>query len=119
MGCSSSHPSVTSLSPRASATSFRLDSALQDLCQAFAVAQLKLSRTALRLGMMVLPKAGPPFAAFCRTSLLSMAYSMLPEMYPAEAHDVPLLPRHMRAITGAVCLQHLESRGAMWPEIPS
>ena len=24
------------------------------------------------------------------------------EMYPADAHDAPLLPREMRAITGAV-----------------
>ena len=28
------------------------------------------------------------------------------EMYPADAHDAPLLPRQMRAITGAVgCLK--------------
>ena len=27
---------------------------------------------------------------------------MWPEVYPADAHDAPLLPRQMRAVTGAV-----------------
>ena len=36
---------------------------------------------------------------------------MWPEMYPADAHDAPFLPRQMRAITGQMVLQHLESRG--------
>ena len=27
---------------------------------------------------------------------------MWPEIYPADAHDVPLLPRQMRAVTWAV-----------------
>ena len=43
--------------------------------------------------------------------------AMWPETYPADAHDAPLLPRQMRAITGAVGLQRLESRWATWPEM--
>ena len=38
--------------------------------------------------------------------------TMWPEVYPADAHDAPLLPRQMCAVTwGSWFLQHLECRG--------
>ena len=37
--------------------------------------------------------------------------AMWPEIYPADAHDAPLLPRQMRALTGQLVSQHLQSRG--------
>ena len=43
--------------------------------------------------------------------------AMWPEMYPAEAHDAPLLPVKCAQSLGQMVLQHLESRGAMWPEM--
>ena len=37
--------------------------------------------------------------------------AMWPEMYPADAHDAPLLPGKMHQSLGQMVLQHLESRG--------
>ena len=47
---------------------------------------------------------------------LASRTALWPEMYPADAHDAPLLPRQMHAITRAV-LQRLASRTALWPEM--
>ena len=43
--------------------------------------------------------------------------AMWPEMYPADAHDAPLLPAQMRAITGADGFATSGVGGAMWPEM--
>ena len=43
--------------------------------------------------------------------------ALWPEMYPADAHDAPLLPRQMHGITPALVLQRLASRTALWPEM--
>ena len=38
-------------------------------------------------------------------------------MYPADAHDAPLLPREMRAITGAVGVATSGVWGDLWLEM--
>ena len=48
-----------------------------------------------------LVKCGHPLGQLVLQRLASRGDLWL-EMYPADAHDAPLLPREMRAITGAV-----------------
>ena len=66
---------------------------------------------------------------------LASRTALWPEMYPADAHDAPLLPRQMHAITGLMLmmlpsclvkcmqslgllvLQRLASKTALWPEM--
>ena len=69
--------------------------------------------------LMMLPSCLVKWAQSLGQLVLESRGAMWPEMYPADAYDAPLLPRQMRAITGAAGLQHLESSGAMWPEIYS
>ena len=47
--------------------------------------------------------------------LASSRTALWPEMYPADAHDAPLLPR-MQSL-GQLVLQRLASRTALWPEM--
>ena len=57
-----------------------------------------LAKCAQSLGQMVLQH-------------LESTGAMWPEMYPADAHDAPLLPVKCAQSLGQMVLQHLESRG--------